>query len=129
MNKDQQKISDAWERGYCKDSVSALSTIGFGPENKSARISYIRSHIHECERCKMANMVKGIEGEIADRLVSRGYPTAKMLFNAGEPSPLGYNTAEYGSVFFEVIDEMQFSREEIGDIVKFMVSVRMGKEV
>jgi len=77
----------------------------------------------------MANMVKGIEGEIADRLVSRGYPTAKMLFNAGEPSPLGYNTAEYGSVFFEVIDEMQFSREEIGDIVKFMVSVRMGKEV
>ena len=129
MNNKHEKMSDVWESGYCKDTVSALSAIGLGDDNRRSRISYMREHLPECERCQMANLCKGIEEEVANELVERGHTTALMKFYSGQPSPVPYDSEEYGEALLKVIKKRDFEIEKVAEILRFIMSVKTGKEV
>lgn len=129
MNSKHEKMSDVWESGYCKDTVSALSAIGLGDENRRSRISYMREHLPECERCQMANLCKGLEEEVANELVERGHTTALMKFYSGQPSPVPYESEEYASALSKVIKGRGFKMPKVRQILSFILSVQAGKEV
>ncbi len=125
----QNKLKDVWMSGYCRETVRSLNEIGFGPEKAPARIDYIRSHVPECERCRMANIAKGVEHDVAVELTRTGHPSALMLFKSGMDSPVPYASEEYGTALRKVLAERGEGEKEAIEILIFLANLKDGKEV
>ena len=115
--------------GYCRDTVQTLSRIGFGPERAPERTNYIKRHAQECERCEMANVAKGVEHDVAVELSKNGYPTALMLFKSGMPSPVAYDSDEFGSALRKVLRARGAGEKRAIEILVFLANLKDGEEV
>jgi hypothetical protein len=79
-NKEQDKLDDMWQGGFCLATVNYCATTFDDPDNGTQRrVVWIQRHIHECRDCALALQAKNVEGDVAEKLG----PEAFKLFSMG----------------------------------------------
>lgn len=59
------KLNDIWRSGYCEETVEMGR---FYANDPAKRVAWLRTHIQTCPACEYANVMKGVEAKVAEKL-------------------------------------------------------------
>jgi hypothetical protein len=64
----KKKLDDLWRSGYCRATVEHARNTDDTQAGAEERVAFMTLHVKECEDCGHANVWKGVELRIAERL-------------------------------------------------------------
>lgn len=112
----EHKLNDAWKSGYCQIAIEQMASTEDTFAGSLQRQVFMESHVSECGRCYLANVLKTIEYAVAVRL---GDDT-KLAFM------LGKDVSKAPGFKEELLSELRKAPASLLEFVKDTATARAG---